>query len=64
MEVMAVVAALLALNLVDGNLGVVPASGCPGHAALMNTRWRGGDSQQSRLYASISIMGGGNGSIV
>jgi hypothetical protein len=27
----------------------------------MNTRWPGGNSQQSRLYASLSIMGGGYG---
>jgi hypothetical protein len=44
-------------------LDIVPA-GMSGHAALMNTRWPDGNSQQSRLYASISPMGGGYGSIV
>jgi hypothetical protein len=63
-EVIADVGGLLSVNLRGRSLGIVPAVGCLGYAALMNTRWPYGNSQQSGLYASIAVMGGGYGSIV
>jgi hypothetical protein len=46
------------------NLGVVPASERPGHAASMDTRWLAVIRNRADCMLAISIIGGGYGSVV